>query len=285
MISWIKISTGTFGDEKVRLIEAMPEGDALLVIWFKLLVQAGKCNANGNVTLTEGLPFNDEMLSVLFNRQINTVRLALKVFHDMRMIEVDEGVIKILNWGKHQNLQALEKIKEQTRLRVANYRAKQKTKLLEGGNATVALHNSEVTQQNKNKNKNKEYMSEILALSDLLAQRILSNNPQHTKLSDGKYHETVQRWAADIEKLHQIDKQTVEDIRAVIEWCQEDSFWKSGKIISGATLRKQWDKLYPQAVKQIGKLQKATTPQSAADNILDRINAAERAIAEERVNA
>ena len=96
----------------------------------------------------------------------------------------------------------------------------------------------------KNKyTKTKVFSSDILQLSDLLAQRILSNNPKHTRLANGQYDVCVKRWAADIERLHRLDKQSIEDIRGVIEWCQSDTFWK-GNILSGASLRRQWDTLY-----------------------------------------
>ena len=41
-VQWIKITTDIFDDEKIQLIESMPEGDTLIVIWFKILVLAGK---------------------------------------------------------------------------------------------------------------------------------------------------------------------------------------------------------------------------------------------------
>lgn len=41
-VKWIKLSTSMFEDEKIRLIESMPEADTLLIIWIRLLAQAGK---------------------------------------------------------------------------------------------------------------------------------------------------------------------------------------------------------------------------------------------------
>ncbi|WP_342082555.1 phage replisome organizer N-terminal domain-containing protein, partial [Enterococcus faecalis] len=40
-ISWIKLKTTMFDDEKIKLIQSMPEADAILVIWIRLLVLAG----------------------------------------------------------------------------------------------------------------------------------------------------------------------------------------------------------------------------------------------------
>ena len=45
-IKWIKITTDIFNDEKILLIEQMPEADTLLVIWFKLLCMAGRQNGS-----------------------------------------------------------------------------------------------------------------------------------------------------------------------------------------------------------------------------------------------
>ena len=40
-VKWIKIVTDIFDDDKMKLIDAMPEADTIIVIWFKLLAQAG----------------------------------------------------------------------------------------------------------------------------------------------------------------------------------------------------------------------------------------------------
>jgi len=122
-VRWIKLKTSMFDDEKIKLIESMPDKDSILIIWIKLLVQAGKCNATGYIYLNETLPYTDEMLSTIFNRPLNTVRLALSIFQKFGMIELNEdGAIYINNWEKHQNIEGLEKIREQTRLRVEKHR-------------------------------------------------------------------------------------------------------------------------------------------------------------------
>ncbi|SIT91544.1 phage replisome organizer N-terminal domain-containing protein [Edaphobacillus lindanitolerans] len=137
-VKWIKLSTQMFEDEKIRLIEQMPDADTILIIWVKLLSQAGKTNANGYIYLSENIPYTDEMLATIFNRPLSTVRLALKVFSDFGMIECDdEQFISITNWGKHQSLQGLEKVREQTRERVARHREK---KRLEEQKRNVTLH-------------------------------------------------------------------------------------------------------------------------------------------------
>lgn len=126
VVKWIKICTDIFDDEKILLIENMPEADGIIVIWFKLLCMAGKQNNSGVFMMNERIAYTDEMLATIFRRPINTVRLALKVFEQYGMIEIVDGAITIPNWEKHQNLDKLEQAKEKNRQRVARHREKQK---------------------------------------------------------------------------------------------------------------------------------------------------------------
>jgi predicted phage replisome organizer len=142
-VKWIKIVTDVFDDEKILLIDSLPECDGIIVIWFKLLCMAGKQNNGGVFMLNDKLAYTDEMLSTIFRRPLNTVRLALQTFEQFGMIELINDVITIPNWEKHQNLDKLEAAKEKTRNRVAKHREKQKA--LTACNDDVTLH---VTQCN-----------------------------------------------------------------------------------------------------------------------------------------
>ncbi|MED1406813.1 phage replisome organizer N-terminal domain-containing protein, partial [Bacillus mycoides] len=130
-VKWIKLSATMFEDEKIRLIESMPEADTLLIIWFKMLAQAGKTNASGYIFLNENIPYTEDMLATLFNRPLNTVRMALSTFQKFGMICIDENhYINVTNWGKHQSLDRLEKMKDDTRKRVAAHRERKKQEVL-----------------------------------------------------------------------------------------------------------------------------------------------------------
>lgn len=140
-VKWIKLSVSMFDDEKIRIIESMPEADTILICWVKLLSLAGKTNANGYIFLAENIPYTDDMLATVFNRPLNTVRLALETFHKFGMIEVDqEHYINIKNWGKHQSLDRLDEIREQARIRKQRQREREKQATLnppeEGGHVT-----------------------------------------------------------------------------------------------------------------------------------------------------
>ena len=153
-IKWIKITTDIFDDEKICLIDALPDHDAILVIWFKILALAGKHNRNGLLMMSDKVHYTDEMLATIFRRPLNTDRMALGIFEQFGMVEIIDGIIALPNWEKHQNIDGMEKIKQQTRNRVARHREKQKNLAL-GGNVTcnVTVTESNATEEDRDKDK------------------------------------------------------------------------------------------------------------------------------------
>ena len=142
-VKWIKICTDIFDDEKISLIDGMPERGGIIVIWFKLLCMAGRQNNGGVFMLNDKIAYTDEMLATIFRRPLNTVRLALKTFEQFGMVDIINNAYTIPNWEKHQSLDKLEAAKEKNRLRVAAHRAKQKQLA-----ACNDYSNADVTQSN-----------------------------------------------------------------------------------------------------------------------------------------
>lgn len=124
-VKWIKITTDIFDDEKILLIESLPDAYAIITVWFKLLCLAGKQN-NSGVFMMGQMPYTDQMLATIFRMNENTVKLALSAFENYGMVEIVDGVITIPNWNKHQTLDAYEKKKERDRLYQAERRANQR---------------------------------------------------------------------------------------------------------------------------------------------------------------
>ncbi len=136
-IKWIKLDVGFFGDDKIKQIRAMPDGDAMLLIWLNLLVMAGKTNDGGLIYLTQGVPYTDDMLSVAVNFPVRTVRCAVDLFKALRMVEDTPEGLLISNWEKHQNIDGMERVREQSRIRQARKREKDKMKLIGASNKCV----------------------------------------------------------------------------------------------------------------------------------------------------
>lgn len=158
----------------------MLEGDAILVVWIRILALAGKCNAKGLVLIEDEFPYSDEMLATIFNKPLATVRLALTTFEKFHMIERTEKGIYITNFEANQNSEGMERIREQNRIRQQRQREKKRALLGMSQpeeksepqeepavlpkeedeivtddvtrHVTSRVTNREITEQNKNKN-------------------------------------------------------------------------------------------------------------------------------------
>ena len=129
-VKWIKVSTDMFSNNrKIKQIELMPEGDAILVIWLKLMLLAGNINDGGAIYLTPEIPYTDEMLANELRRPLTTVRLALSVFERFGMIEIIDDILMLSSWEKYQSTDRLAEIREYNRL--AKQRSREKQKQLE----------------------------------------------------------------------------------------------------------------------------------------------------------
>lgn len=129
-MKWIKIDTGIFNDSKIRLIKSMPEGNTIVVIWLQLLALAGREFPNGVFIINNKVACTDEMLATIFGEKVATVRLALKTFEDLGMIETCNGAVTLPNWNKYQSVEKFESQNEKAKERMRKYRER---KRLSGG--------------------------------------------------------------------------------------------------------------------------------------------------------
>lgn len=96
-VKWIKIVTDIFDDEKILLIETLPEADSIIVIWFKLLCKSKLKNSQGiyeykiaQVNLT------DEVLKVALSYEKDNIGDVLKILIDNGFIERKQKSILII---------------------------------------------------------------------------------------------------------------------------------------------------------------------------------------------
>lgn len=129
-VTWIKLSTSIFENRKIKQIECLPDGASIILIWLKLLCLAGSVNDNGFIYFTKRIPYNEQMLATQFNVPVNTMHLALQTFESFGMLENIDGIISIVNWEKYQNVEGMDKIREQNRIRKQRQRQRENEKLL-----------------------------------------------------------------------------------------------------------------------------------------------------------
>lgn len=207
-VRWIKIVTDIFDDEKILLIESMPERDGIIVIWFKLLCLAGKQNNGGVFLLNDRIPYTDEMLSTIFRRPLNTVRLALQTFEQFGMVEIVNDTITIPKWDKHQQLDSMEKARELTRKRVEKYREKQAQLACNVTcNVTERYGNADRIDKIR-EDKNREDIDNDAAKP----QKHKHGEFKHVLLTDAEYQKLVADFGEDIAEKY---------IKKVDEYCEQ----------------------------------------------------------------
>lgn len=190
-VKWIKITTDIFDDEKILLIESLPDSYAIITCWFKLLCLAGKQNNNG-VFIIGRIPYTDKMLATIFRMKETTVTMALNTFEQFGMIEIVDGVITIPNWNKHQSLDAYEKRKERDRLYQAERRAAQRA-LVEKSFDTSSDTSSDIAplEEDKEEDIDKDiYISIVGYLNQRIGTSYLASSKKtksciHARLEEG----------------------------------------------------------------------------------------------------
>lgn len=255
-VKWIKILTDIFDDEKMSLIDGMPERDAIIVIWFKLLCMAGRLNNGGVFMLTDKLAYTDEMLATIFRRPLNTVRLALNTFEQFGMVSIINNAYTIPNWEKHQSLDKLEAAKEKNRQRVAAHREKQKLLAQCNDYSNVTVMPCNATEEDKDKDTDidieKEERVSPQQIVDLY-NSICKSFPSVRSLSDARRKAIKAR----------LNTYTIDDFRTVFENAEASSFLKGGNdrnwsanfdwLIKDANIAKVLEGQYADKPKRYGR--------------------------------
>lgn len=204
-VKWFKLSNTMFEDDKVEYIESFPDGDTIVVIWIKLLCLASKGNNSGKLLLTQNLPYTEEMIANKFKKPIGEIQSALALLKQLEMIEVIDNTICITNWNEHQNVEALDKIREQTRARVAKHRAK-----------TVndnSICNATVTECNDNCNATVTLQCNDFALNSYSNSNIYNNNINN-KTNNRNIDSNIDR-SSDILEYSKVVEIAANECRAV----------------------------------------------------------------------
>lgn len=159
-VKWVKITTDMFDNRKIKHLRKLPDGNNIVLIWVMLLTMAGRCNAGGMIFLTENIPYTPKMLADELGFEENTVKLAITALEQLNMVCTDNGFFSIAGWNEYQNIEGMEKIREQTRQRVTAHRQKQKALAAAAqSNVTcnVTVTQSNATEEDIDIDKEKEY--------------------------------------------------------------------------------------------------------------------------------
>ena len=220
-VKWIKMVVGMFDGMSFKRIKKAKIGgesfrDKLTAVWFELLDFAGKCNHSGAFISPSEIPFTDLAdIATMIDREEEELRLCMSFYVNEGMVEIVDDIYSLTNWSTYQNKEGLDKIREQTRQRVAKHR--ENKKLL----ACNVTSNVTVTQSNaldKEEEKEKDNKKEIIDCQQIadMYNSICISFPSVRSLSDARKRAIKAR----------LKTYTVEDFRTVFESAEASSFLK-----------------------------------------------------------
>lgn len=155
-VKWVKIMTDMFDNRKIKHLRHLPDGNNIVLIWVMLLTMAGRCNAGGMIFITENIPYTPKMLADELGFEENTVLLALKALEEFNMITTDHAHFAIAGWNEYQNIEGMDKIREQNRLRKQAQRARQKALPAASRDCPVTVPQCHATDIDIDRDKDKE---------------------------------------------------------------------------------------------------------------------------------
>ena len=216
-VKWIKLTTDMFDNRKIKHLRKLPEGNNIVLIWVMLLTMAGRCNASGMIFLTENIPYTPKMLADELEFEENTVRLALDALKQLNMIITDGDFFMVAGWQEHQNIEGMEKIREQTRLRVAKHRDRQRMVLC-NVTSNVTVTDGTALDIDKEIDIDKEKDIKIINYQEIvdMYHSICLSYPRIKSLSESRKKAIKAR----------LKQYTIDDIREVFQKAEASDFMK-----------------------------------------------------------
>ena len=100
-MEWFKLKSNLLQNDKIALIRAEVDGDALAFLWVGLLCLAGS-EDNGGVFRIGDVALTVRMLAHILNTSPDRMRRALELFKKYGMVAEKEGALYLPGWEKHQ---------------------------------------------------------------------------------------------------------------------------------------------------------------------------------------
>ena len=83
---WLKLKRDFFKRHDIRIIEEMPNGKDYILFYLKLLLES--IDHEGKLRFSDAIPYNEQMLSVVTNTNVDIVRSAMKIFIELNMMDI-----------------------------------------------------------------------------------------------------------------------------------------------------------------------------------------------------
>lgn len=122
---WLKLKRDFFKRHDIRIIEEMPNGKDYVLFYLKLLLES--IDHEGALRFSDTIPYNENMLSVITNTNVDIVRAAMKLFTELNLIEIFDD--QTIYMGEVEKMIGSE---SESAERVRRFRENQKALLCNG---------------------------------------------------------------------------------------------------------------------------------------------------------
>ena len=133
---WLKLKRDFFKRHDIRIIEAMPNGKDYVLFYLKLLLES--IDHEGSLRFSDTIPYDENMLSVITNTNVDIVRSAMNLFTGLNLMEIFDD--RTIYMAEVNNMIGSE---SESAGRVRRFRENQR----------ALLCNSDVTKSNTEKEK------------------------------------------------------------------------------------------------------------------------------------
>ena len=100
-VKWIKIATDIFDDDKILLIESLPDADSIICLWLKILLKANHKNDLGYMEYKiNNIELTDDILNTVFRYKGSSISDAMQTLCDYGLLERNKKSIVILPFWK-----------------------------------------------------------------------------------------------------------------------------------------------------------------------------------------
>lgn len=242
---YLKLKDNFFDDEKIQIIEAMPDGDTYVNILLKLYLRSLK--RDGKLMATDRIPYSPETLAAVVKKPVGVVRAAVEIFRQFELVEVlDNGEMYMLDIQNFIGTSSTEgDRKREYRRKIADAKEGKDNKLPPVKNGHLSderppeirdkrldnIYSSVKPERAKFK-----YSEKDMKLAEKLKELVSNLYPQTAEKAN------LESWANQFRLLHESDGYNYREIGEVMLWALNDDFWQKN-IRSADKFRKQFEQL------------------------------------------
>lgn len=225
---WLKLKRDFFKRHDIRIIESMPNGKDYILFYLKMLLES--IDHEGELRFSDAIPYNEQMLSVITNTNIDIVKAAMKLFIDLRMVDVmDDQTIYMMEVEK------LIGSESESAERVRRHR--REVKALQC-NASVTNCNTEIEIELEKETEQEEEIEEAAPPPSPKAVRhkygayknVLLSDEDYAKLQAEFPHDYTERIERLSEYIASTGKSYKNHLATIRSWARKEKPKKSGNV-------------------------------------------------------